>query len=327
MSQINLRTPADILAAAPCLVGFVPTNSLVIYMLARGAAGGIGVYCALRVDIDPDAEYMPAIPTDELRSHDAVAAIMLAICDQRHDGQAHTLLDTWREMLQNNGIRVVRRLHTRNVTEAGQWLDVDTGDYGATYPYTDSTLSAHAVLDGRQIRRSRSDIAADFAYLPPAPEVDVENSDYKALALITAKEIDDILINGTAIASPTLPTRAGMVITGHPVARDAMIGLAVKNPRAAADLWTFIGRRLRGQHRAEALTLAAACLCLDSDTVRAGIAIEAALEEADTTSTPRPKLARLLETALRAGLNPATIRDTLIQSTAEHSGSGAPATG
>jgi hypothetical protein len=58
----------------------------------------------------------------------------------------------------------------------------------------------------------------------------------------------------------------------------------------AAYPWTHIARRLRAQPRAEALTIAAACYCFLGDTVRAGIAADAALREAQATQTPPPDL-------------------------------------
>jgi len=314
MSQISLRTPADLLAAAPCLLGFIPTNSLVIYLYQRTEGGTIGIYCAMQLDLTATIEQIAQLPTHDVLSDGVVAATVIAICDHHDDDHVSSLMDAVRDVLQASGIRVLNRLYTRNVTEAGQWLDIDTGNYGQTYPYTDGQATAAFVMnEGRQIRSSRQDITADFGYLPAAPQVDVADDD--ALTASAQAEIATILRDATPISSPTLAARAGLAITGHPAVRDAMIGLAVEHPAAAADLWTHIGRRLRGRPRAEALTVAAACLCLDRDTIRAGIAVEAALAEAASTGTPRPGLANLLEIALNSGINPDKIRDVLISST------------
>ncbi|MDP7706911.1 DUF4192 domain-containing protein [Mycobacterium sp. TY815] len=315
MSQISLRTPADLLAAAPCLLGFIPTNSLVIYLYQRTEGGTIGIYCAMRLDLTATIEQIAQLPTHDVLSDGVVAATVIAICDHHDDDHVSSLMDAVRDVLQASGIRVLHRLYTRNVTEAGQWLDIDTGNYGQTYPYTDGQATAEFVLnEGKQIRSSRQDITADFGYLPAAPQIDI--ADHDELAANAQAEIAAILQGATPITSPTLAARAGIAITGHPAVRDAMIGLAVDHPASAADLWTHISRRLRGRPRAEALTVAAACLCLDRDTIRAGIAVQAALAEAESTGTPRPGLANLLEVALNSGINPAKIRDVLITSTA-----------
>jgi hypothetical protein len=85
----------------------------------------------------------------------------------------------------------------------------------------------------------------------------------------------------------------------------------LEHPQAAAELWTHIGRRLRGQPRAEALTIAAVSYCLLGDAIRAGIATDAALDEAEATHCPTPRLAVLLQAALRAGIPPQQIRRIL----------------
>jgi Domain of unknown function (DUF4192) len=93
-----------------------------------------------------------------------------------------------------------------------------------------------------------------------------------------------------------------------------MLALALDHPQAAADLWTHIARRLRGQPRAEALTVAAVCYCLLGDAVRGGIATDTALEEAQASDTAPPRLAVLLLAALQAGMPPQQIRRVIADS-------------
>lgn len=308
-----LRTPADIVAAAPGLLGFVPTDSIVVYLLQQQPTSGLGVRCAARFDITNSTEQATTFPaTCNLRAANFAAAIILAVCDQRHDVHAHHLLDATRDSLLSIDIPVLRRLHTRDVTEAGQWLDVDTGEYGPTYPYTDAVLTARLVHDGHTIRANRTDIEDEFSPLPPAPPAEIGAHDQ--LVRATVDELTAALAGGP-ITDPALATRAGILITAHPALRDAMIGLAIDTPEYAADLWTHIARRLRGAPRAEALTVAAACLCLTGDTVRAGIALDAAFDEAHTSHTAEPRLAGLLSAALRAGLSPEKITQALIAAT------------
>lgn len=90
---------------------------------------------------------------------------------------------------------------------------------------------------------------------------------------------------------------------------------AAQHTEAGAQLWTHIGRRLRGQPRAEALTIAAACYCLLEDSVRAAIAARTALDEAEATKTPPPRLALMLLTALRSGMPPEQIRSAIVDAT------------
>ena len=112
------------------------------------------------------------------------------------------------------------------------------------------------------------------------------------------------------------PTRHhGILITSHVALRDAMLGLALDHPQAAADLWTHLARQLRGQPRAEALTVAGVCYCLLGDAVRAGIATDAALDEAERRHVAAPRLAHLLLSALHAGIPPKQISSIIAEST------------
>ncbi|BBZ38807.1 DUF4192 family protein [Mycobacterium conspicuum] len=237
--------------------------------------------------------------------------MLLAVCDQPHDWQALTVLDALRVALRAAGIPVLRRIMTRDVTTEGQWYDPDSGGTGPTYPYTDSIVTAHRVLGGDRVSAGRSDIEAEFACLPPAPPMAL--GDHGELVLAAAQEIADALA-GHPI-SRTLPTRAGIAITADVAVRDAMIAAAAQHTDTGAYLWTHIARRLRGRPRAEALTIAAACYCLLDDSVRAGIAADAALNEAQGTQTPPPRLALMLLTALRSGIPPQQISRAIIDAT------------
>jgi Domain of unknown function (DUF4192) len=307
MPTTALPTPADIVAAAAGLLGFAPTNSIVAYMLHRDPNDGLLVRCAIRFDVTITTAQVANFPaTCNPRPVDSHAAVLLAVCDERHNPHAVAVLDALRGALSTAGIPVVRRIMTRDVTNEGQWYDPDTGACGPTYPYTDSLVTAQRILAGDRVSNGRSEIEAEFAPIAPAPPVLI--GDHGDLVVTTADEISDAL-NGHPIGR-TLPTRAG-IITADVAIRDAMIAAALEHPQAAADLWTHIGRRLRGQPRAEALTIAAVSYCLLGDAIRAGIATDAALDEAEATHCPTPRLAVLLLAALRAGIPPQQIRRIL----------------
>jgi hypothetical protein len=308
-----LRTPADIIAAAPGLLGFAPTDSVVTYLLRRHVSQGLFVRCAIRFDVTINTTQAANFPTTcNLRAGDNHAAILLGVCEPGRDEHARTILDALRDALHTAAIPVLARLLTRDVTTAGQWVDLDSGQSGPTYPYTDALLTAQRVGQGERVSPHRGDIEAEFATNHPAPPVEV--ADHGELLTSTAREIAQALA-GTPSISDTLATRAGILITGHPARRDAMLGLAVEHPQAAADLWTHLARQLRGQPRAQALTVAGVCYCLLGDTVRAGIAAEAALEEAERSHTPAPRLAHLLLAALHAGIPPTQINTAIAEST------------
>jgi len=310
MPKVALTTPADVVAAAAGLLGFAPTNSVVAYMLRRDIIDGLLVRCAIRFDVAITTEQAARFPaTCNLRAADNDGAILLAVCDEPHNRHALAVLDALRDAFNTAGITVLRRIMAHDVTAAGQWYDPDRDEYGPTYPYTHSLVTVERILGGDRVSPDRSDIQDEFAPIEPAPPV--VTGDHGQLLITTAQEVADAL-DGHPI-SRTLPTRAGIVITAHVGVRDAMLALALDHAHAGADLWTHIARRLRGQPRAEALTVAAVCFCLLGDTVRAGIATDTALDEADTTHTPAPRLAVLLLAALQAGMPPAKIREIIAE--------------
>lgn len=307
MPTTALRTEADIVAAAAAFLGFAPTNSIVAYVLHRDTTtGDLVVRSAIRFDVTISAEQAANFPaTCNLRPETHPAAVLLAVCDQSYEWHAVNVLDALRDALRAAGITVLRRLMTRDVATEGQWYDPDTGATGPTYPYTDSLVTAHRVLGGERVSPGRSDIQAEFAPLPPAPPIAL--GDHGELVITAAEEIAAAL-EGHPI-SRTLPTRAGIAITADVAVRDAMIAAAAQHSETGAQLWTHIGRRLRGQPRAQALTIAAVCYCLLGDAIRAGIATNSALDEAQATQTPPPPLALMLLAALRSGIPPEQIRN------------------
>ncbi|KPN46865.1 DUF4192 domain-containing protein [Mycobacterium intracellulare] len=312
MTETFFATPADAIAAVPALIGFTPTNSVVAYMLRHDINHGLAVRSTIRFDVTITAEQATAFPaTCNLHATDTPAAILIVICGEAHDTHARIVLDALRDALREAGIHVLLRLHTRNVTDAGQWLNLDTAECGPTYPYTDAILTAHQVHNGERISACRADIEAEFDPITPAPPVEI--GEHCELVASTSEEIAEIL-SGHRHPSPTLPTRAGILITAHPALRDAMLHLALEHASGAADLWTHIARHLRGAPRAEALAVAGVCFCLHGDTVRAGIATDAALDEAEHTHTPAPRLAALMLAALQSGIGPSRIRDVVANS-------------
>src|SRR5258708_3028359 len=86
---------------------------------------------------------------------------------------------------------------------------------------------------------------------------------------------------------------------------------APPHPQAAAHLGTHTGARLPAQPRAEALTPAPVSYRLLGDAIRAGIATDAAPDEAEATHCPTPRLVVLLLAALRPGIPPPQIRRIL----------------
>jgi hypothetical protein len=310
--ELSFATATELLAALPHLLGFVPADDLVALMLGPSQdplhiPADAAIRCPLTIS-DEQAQRFPA--TCNLTADQFPAAVLIAVCDADRQQRAVAILNTVRTALHQRGITVLRMLTTRDLTQAGQWVDPDTGAHGDTVAFTDSAATALGVLQGRLITASRADMQREFATLEAAPQFGAEGQDFGALIADTAYDLHRI-ITGFGYPSPGLAARAALVATAHVGLRDGLLRLALGHELSAGRLWTQIAAQHRGRTRAELLTMAAISYYAGEDTVRAGMALThaaAAVREADTTL---PRLAAMVQTALQSGLPPARIRGVI----------------
>jgi hypothetical protein len=304
-NPLKLTNNSDLAAAIPALLGFLPTASFIVILLDN-IDDEHTVRCLLRGDLDLDPEAVSALPASSGPAFNGVdAVILVATCPDSLDDQARSTLDALRTGIEGANIAVRARLLTRDLSQYGHWVDIDTGHTGPVYPYTDALLSAEVVHRGRRIAKTREQIVAEFTCTTnPKPLITDDPGDI----LITT--VQEIAAATAANTPPTasLATRAGILITDNLHLRDTLLLLGAKQPGPAAALWTTIANQLNGAARIQALTIAAADYYMSSDAIRAGIALEIAQQDAAAADLAYPSLAVLLSTALQAGLSPAHIR-------------------
>jgi hypothetical protein len=304
-NPLKLTNNSDIVAAIPALLGFVPTASFVAILLEDDNGEHI-VRCVLRGDLNVSPDAVANLPaTTGPAFHGVDAVILVAICGEWLDDQARTTLDALRTGIEAVDIAVRARLLTRDLSQHGHWLDIDTGQTGPVYPYTDAILSAQQVYRGRRVAKTREQIVAEFTCTTnPVPVIADDPGD------ILMTTLEEIAAATASNAGPTasLATRAGILITDNVHLRDTMLLLGAEQPGPAAKLWTTIANQLTGAARVQALTIAAANYYMSSDAIRTGIALEIAEEDAAAADVPYPNLAGLLYTALQAGMPPGDIR-------------------
>jgi hypothetical protein len=306
--DLKIRNNADIVANIAPLLGFVPTNSIVIYLLHTGP-DEIAVRALARLDAAlPDTTVAEAIDDIHLDPDQVNAVYLVAVCAEWLDHHAAELLDTITAAITGTGIRVLKRLHTRQVERAGEWNDIDTGQSGPTYAYRDSIAAAEIVHSGTVINASRADLEHEFDVTDPAPPIEV--GDHAELVITTFMHISQALAGQRQI-TPALAAQAGILITESKNLRDGLLAITGEQPRHGARLWTTIAAQLRAAPRVEALVLAAFTHYAAGDAIRAGIALDAACDTAIEHACPFSQLAQLLYGALRAGLPPQRIRDVL----------------
>jgi hypothetical protein len=317
--ELSFTTPTELLAALPILLGFVPTDDMVVLLLGPAEnhtqiAMRAAIRCPLAID-DQVAERFPQ--TCRLDAEQFPGAILVAVCDTNREEHAYSVLRTVRAVLHRHGIVVHRVLYTDSVTHPGHWVDPDTGESGTTIAYTDSPATALGVVQGRLIAPSRDEIQREFATTEPAPPMDAEAQDITALTDATTADLHYAITQNCA-PTTDLAMRAALVVTAHIGLRDALLCLAVGHELAAGAVWTQIAAAHRGRTRAELLTMAAFAYYCGEDTVRAGIALTHAAAATCDDNSALPRLTAMLSTALQEGMPPSKIRAIIAARNATH---------
>jgi Domain of unknown function (DUF4192) len=310
-SFINLSTEQAVISAIPALLRFVPTDSIVAIMFSPSDEPRSEPRCAIRFDVTVDREQAQRFAdTCHLTAQDNSGAILVAICDPEHDEHALDILEDTRTGLHSQGIQVLQMLTTHSLTDAGRWINPDTGEDGPTIPYTDAAITAEVILRGAPIEKSRDAIDAEFTLTDAAPYVAVEE-DFDDLVHHTVAELCALITGSADAPADDLATRAAITITEDVHLRDALLRIGLGHERATAQMWTALAAQLRGHARAHVLTVAAFNYYLAGDPIRAGIAIDHVDDAVTAAHLPMPNLADLLSAALRAGLEPAKLREII----------------
>lgn len=307
--ELSFATPAALISALPHLLGFIPTDDIIALMLGPSHHSAESpLPAAIRCPVTIDADHAQRFPiVCHLVAAQFPAALLVAVCDPRHDTEALTAMLTIRAALRDSGITVRRMLATHSVTTPGRWIDPDTGAAGLTKPYTDSPATALGVVEGRLIAPSRDAMQHEFATTEPVAQCDLEAQDITALIGPTATNLHRAF-GGNTTPPAELVVRTAAVVTAHTALRDAFLRLSVGHELAAARIWTHIAAPHRGRTRADLLTMAAVAYYCAEDTVRAGMALTHAAAATQGDHTALPRLTATLYAALEAGMPPSKIR-------------------
>src|SRR5258707_3138958 len=100
--DLHFATPTELLAALPHLLGFVPTDDMVALMLGPVAddEDHMAMRAAIRWPITVDDQAAQKFPTTcKIDVERFRGAILVAVCDARHDDHALAMLRTMRAAL------------------------------------------------------------------------------------------------------------------------------------------------------------------------------------------------------------------------------------
>jgi len=329
-ATVRLRTPAEVMAAVPALLGFHPERSLVLLCLEGERATTMGLVA--RVDLPPPGDVaarraiagqLAAICANRA----APAAVVVVVEDRVDPGRGgvpphqHLVADLQRAC-GSSGTAVVAAHHVVCLLAGQRWCSYDDDAQGLLPDPRACAVAAEHVLAGRVIHRSRAELAAS---LQPATPERVREVD-RALQTVTQRLesasvpgglaarglLETVLAavdrcdEGAETAELTVPELAEVAVAlGELTVRDACFALSGGCFADAAErLWTTLVRNLPAPHRAHPAVLLAHSSYARGHGPLAGVALQVAL-----AADPGHRMAALLNSALQAALPPETVRD------------------
>ena len=300
-STLTARNPEDLLAVVRVVLGFDPTDSIV--MLTLGARHP----CHARVDLPDVAEDLPEVTEVLLRPalvHGAASVVfVLYTGDEQQAGRAARLL---RKRFEAAGVRCLEVLRAH----AGRWHPIfpvpggrpggrpdRRARFGVAYDVSAHRFVAAAVLDGRVLHGSRDDLAATLA--PRTDEtaaVEAALPQPAASAGWVARMVSRYAA-GAAVPSVADSARLLVAISDPEVRDAAWAGITRAEARRHVELWSALVRRCPADllpHAAGVLGIAA---WLAGDGALAWCAVDRA-RGVDPDHTLAGLVADLLEAAV-----------------------------
>ena len=304
-ARLSLTGPDDMVEAVPYLLGFTPTDSLVLVALQ-----GTSLTVTARVDLDAldDPSQLADLMTTLVIRAESTHVIAVTY------GQ-RTERDLIAAAADAAGLQLVEHLRV----DAGRYWSLTCPIEGCCPAEGRPLPAGHAVAAefvglGASTVASREQLAASLDPQPGAERLEqligVRDAHERTQALagfedsrITAdtRSIFAASRRTDRVWSDAETARFGVALTSHGV-RDA-IWMAIDGGRLdAQDLMQHLARTLPASYRAAPLFLFAWKAWRDGNGALAGIAVERALQ-----ADPNYSAAQLLQTALARGVNPRTM--------------------
>ncbi|MGQ4619881.1 DUF4192 family protein [Nocardia sp. R7R-8] len=342
---VRVDDPGQLIVAVPAMLGFTPQRSLVVAVLrdVPPPARGPVIEAVLRFDLDPDSTRqrglgaMYAQRVTRICATARASQVLAVIVDDRvrqprptrgpaavSPGPWEALIAAFAHGLAQREVFLTRAWAVPAIAAQQRWCSLLGADRRGVLPDPAASMVTVAhVLDGRPIRGARSELTdlvapdhevtaqvtalldrahalARQRYETAARCGDRDGYHRRALELVLWRIADTD--SGAALTAGVCAQLAAAL--RDRTIRDALFALAVGEYAAAAEnLWAALTRALPGSDRAEAAVLLAYSAYLRGDGPLAGIALDAALD-----ADPAHAMANLLDTALRTGMRPETLR-------------------
>lgn len=320
-THVRLRDLSELVAGIPYMLGFPPTDSLVLFTFRRCPV--LTMSTTIRVDL-PKRHDVPEV-AEELAAmvarNEAVAAIAVVVDD---NGPEHrTLIQELRKTMADNDILLTHASWVRKVVHGEQWQcyddplctgavpDPQTSALAAavavagdtTYPDREG-VAAHLAPDPEEALTRRRNLLRIYREATPNPYGEAEReADLQTLGHALDKALN-------TYEPPTLNdhqlVRLASALTRDSIRDECLAITLTDEPEPAERLWTVLVRSLPAPERAEPAVLLAVSAYLRGSGVLAALALKIALD-----ANPEHRTALLLDYALQMGLHPTHLKTML----------------
>ncbi|MET8160371.1 DUF4192 domain-containing protein [Sphaerisporangium sp. NPDC005289] len=308
--RLVITSPSNAVAVTPYLLGFHPTDSLVVIGLGPGSS------FTLRFDLVRREHYKALLAHMRglMVRNDAEAAVLLGYGSE--DMTVPLLTQAWDTLADTLAVKDVVRV------DGGRWWSLMCTDpqccprEGRPYDINASQLAAQATFAGLVAYRSREEMAAMVA--------PVEGEDRVWMAAETERAQQEFLSDGPASRllldeglqlvrsligedrrlTDEETARLSIVLIHLRVRDEAWARLLTLDSQQQLRLWQDTTRRAIGEYAAAPAALLAFLAYINGDGTLAKIALERCAEVA-----PSYRMAALIEDCLRYGLPPQTVRE------------------
>lgn len=318
--SVPLNTIDDVLPALPHMLGFYPTDSLVIVTMHDHPSGQTRLGATVRLGLPTTQEYTEFVsflanvhgPFPRLRPD---GLMLFVITDSApEEGQRlphHRLVDQLNEALPAVGFPVRTALWTPALRHGAEWFSyLDPTLRGMVGAPQASVLGAELTARGSVLFSSREDMcaliaaerdgatAAEWAVKLDGFGLDDTHTD------AVDERVEAITAAIAGIAGDAYPDEDSLVRILHWISdrrvRDALLPTALgEHADAAENLWITLVRKAPAPEIAEVATLLAVSTYVRGEGALAHIAINRALE-----ADPEHTLADLIRHALDSGIPP-----------------------
>lgn len=299
--MFSVKSPSDLIALLPMMLGYTPEQSLVLALVQRGRLGVV-----MRVELGDAAGGADALA--ELASRqDADSAIAVivsaeAATDRVPPTAYRVLADALASALRKRGIELLAAHVADQITDGGQWRCIDGCGAGGVLSRVTRPGPTEA---GRRVYGSRAELVAALQPAPsrvaqvmpligePVAVRDRDSAVGRVMSIVEKMGREGTVLDAdlaeVAVLLLNIEVRE-MLLTAA-----AAPELAV----AAGALWESMVAALSGRFRTEALVMYAVSAYLRGEGVIANEALTAALAE-----SPDHVLAQRLLAAVSRGMHP-----------------------